>query len=77
MPIFGPTKDSVLQLGLALASRCEFEMCGAGVMEVRFCVPTEVVMSFRGKVDLEGLDMEIISGARGWDSDSCMGFGIG
>ena len=71
VPIFGPTKDSVLQLG------CESKMYGSGVMEVRFCVPTEVVMSFRGRVDLEGSDMEVISGARGWDSVSCMGFEFG
>lgn len=49
-------------------------MCGSDVTEVRFCVPTEVVMSFRGVVDLEGSDMEVFSGARGWDSVSCMGF---
>ena len=36
IPIFGPTKDSVLQLG------CESEMCGSGVMEVRFYVPVDV-----------------------------------
>ena len=71
VPIFGPTKDSVLQL------RCEFEMCGSGVMEVRSCVPVEVVMSFRGVVDFEGSYMEVFSCARGWDSTSCMEFVFG
>ena len=60
VPIFGPTKDSVLQLGLILVARCESEMCGSGVMEVRSCVPIEVVMSFHGVVDLEGSYMELI-----------------
>ena len=46
-------------------------------MEVRFCVPTEVVMSFRGVVDMEGSDMEIFSRAREWDSISFMGFVFG
>ena len=43
-----------------LAVWCEFEVFGSGVMEVRFYVPTEVVLSFRGVVDLEGLDMEVM-----------------
>ena len=42
VPIFKPTKDSVLWLGLVLVARCESEMCGSGVMEVRFYVPVDV-----------------------------------
>ena len=77
VPIFRSTKDSVLQLGLVLVARCKSEMCGSGVLEVRSCVPTEVVMSFLGVVDLEGSYMEVISRARGWDSASCIGFVLG
>lgn len=52
-------------------------MCGPSVIEVRFCVPTEVVVSFRGVVDLEGSDREVFSRACVWDSISCMRGGVG
>ena len=67
----------MLQLGLVLVARCEYEMCGSGEMEVRSCVPIKVVMSFCGVVDLEGSYMEVILGACGWDFSSCMGFVLG
>nr|POF25898.1 hypothetical protein CFP56_76340 [Quercus suber] len=77
VPIFGPTKGSVLRLGAVFAARCDFWLCGTGAMEGRFCVSTKVVVSCRGVVDLGSSNMEFISGARGCDSVNCMGFEFG